>query len=107
MLRSLLLVSLVVSGCVETGEDHAPAPRIEVKDVHDKLVTLIPEPDQPDLCALAEQLDSDDVCSLMCDPPAMADFLIAGGMTGGKCVQLVCNLPTLDEPVFVGVCLPL
>ena len=79
-------------------------PRIEV--IRDS--AQVDEPvseDEADLCALASELSSDNVCSLICDPEAMAAFLIAGGMQGGKCVQLRCELPDVAA-VFVGVCLP-
>lgn len=97
----MLLVALVVSGCVENAEEPAPPPTIEVI----RESAIADDPAEADLCAIAEQLDSDNVCSLICDPHAMADFLIAGGMTGGKCVQLRCELPGAAA-VYVGVCLP-
>jgi hypothetical protein len=34
----------------------------------------------------------------------MADFLLADGMSGGKCVELRCELPGI-APLSVGVCL--
>ena len=98
--RSLLLAILVVSGCVESAEEPAPAARIEITSTTAELVET-----EVDLCALASELASDNVCSLICDPDAMADFLLAGGMTGGKCVQLRCELPGVPT-VLVGVCLP-
>jgi hypothetical protein len=58
----------------------------------------------PDICSLALQLPATDVCSLMCDPPAMAAYLIDEGMEGGRCYQLRCELPD-SENVLVGVCL--
>ena len=58
----------------------------------------------PDICTLAAELPATDVCSLMCDPPAMAAYLIDEGMQGGRCYQLRCELPGSDA-VMVGVCL--
>jgi len=59
----------------------------------------------PDVCALAAQLPADDICSLACDPTAMAAQLIADGSERGACYQLYCALPG-DQHVLVGVCLP-
>lgn len=91
---------MVVSGCVESADDGSPTIKV-IRDSAqaDEVV------DEPDLCAIASELSSDDVCSLMCDPEAMAQFLVAGGTSAGKCVQLRCELPGVD-PVLVGVCLP-
>jgi hypothetical protein len=90
---------LVVSGCVENAEE--PMPKIEI--IRDS--AQVDVSDEPDLCAIASELSSDDVCSMICDPDAMAEFLVAGGMQGGKCVQLRCELPGVAA-VLVGVCLP-
>ena len=100
-MRSLLLAMLVVSGCVESADEPAP-PRITI--VRDA-VDVDPQPEQADVCAIANQLASDNVCSLICDPDAMAEFLVAGGMQSGKCVELRCELPG-TQAVLVGVCLP-
>jgi hypothetical protein len=59
----------------------------------------------PDLCGLASQLSSDDPCSLICDPDALAAKLLADGSTSGRCYELFCAL-TDDVHVQVGVCLP-
>jgi hypothetical protein len=59
----------------------------------------------PDVCALASELPTTDICSLICDPPAMATFLIDEGMQGGTCYQLRCVLSD-ENAVMVGVCLP-
>jgi hypothetical protein len=58
-----------------------------------------------DVCELAAQLPSDDICSLACDPEAMAAQLLAEGSDRGACYQLSCALPG-DQHVLVGVCLP-
>jgi hypothetical protein len=59
----------------------------------------------PDVCELASALPTTDICSLICDPPAMATFLIDEGMQGGTCYQLRCVLSD-ENAVMVGVCLP-
>ena len=92
---------VLVGGCVEGAED--PPARIHVDHI-DQVSAEVEQADEVDLCALASQLDANNVCSLICDPDAMADFLIAGGMQTGKCVQLRCELPGI-EPILVGVCL--
>ena len=58
-----------------------------------------------DVCALASELPIDDICSLICDPSAMAARMADEGSDGGRCYQLYCALPG-DEHVLVGVCLP-
>lgn len=102
-MRSLLL-SLVLVGCV--AESEAP-PQIEVAtelELDDVQVTL-PADEEMDVCALAAELPLDDICSLICDPPAMAARLVEDGSDKGSCYQLYCALPG-DEHVLVGVCLP-
>jgi hypothetical protein len=100
VLRSVLISLALLGGCVESAEDPTPASHIEIHPV-----TATFEEEQVDLCELASELTADNVCSLICDPQAMADFLVAGGMAGGKCVQLRCQLPGI-QPIQVGVCLP-
>ena len=90
---------VLLGGCVEGAEDPLPASRIHIDEA-----SLSVDTTEVDLCALASELDTNNACSLICDPDAMADFLSASGMTGGKCVQLRCQLPGID-PIFVGVCL--
>jgi hypothetical protein len=60
---------------------------------------------EPDVCELAAELPADDICSLACDPTAMAAQLLADGSDRGTCYQLYCSLPG-DAHVLVGVCLP-
>jgi hypothetical protein len=58
-----------------------------------------------DICALAAQLPTEDVCSLLCDPAAMAERLLEQGNAPGRCYELFCPLPG-DNYALVGVCLP-
>lgn len=60
---------------------------------------------EEDLCVLASQLPSDDICSLMCDPTAMAARLLADGADRGACYEFYCDLAG-DAYALVGVCLP-
>lgn len=93
---------VLLGGCVEGAEDPLPQARIHI----DEASIAVDTPDELDLCALASELDTDNVCSLICDPDAMANFLVAEGVSGGKCVQLRCQLPGVENALFVGVCLP-
>ena len=104
----------LVSGCVAVGDDPVTATiDIKTQGVQYTAATRgsqlekdgLPMDTGPDLCAAADQLPGTDVCSLICDPPAMADFLIAEGMHTGACYQLRCTLPGVDSGVSVGVCL--
>ena len=61
--------------------------------------------EQVDACALAAALPEGDICRLACDPPAMAQQLLAEGSDPGTCYQLYCQL-TDTQHVLVGVCLP-
>jgi hypothetical protein len=94
---------VLVGGCVEDADNTRPV-LSQIEILPDEATEVLELDDQVDLCALAGQLDSDNVCSLICDPDAMADFLVAEGVAGGKCVQLRCELPGI-APLFVGVCL--
>jgi hypothetical protein len=94
-----------VVGC---AVDSAPTATITVKTVGaDDLTTGSPEAREPDrdVCALAGQLSSDDICSQICDPDAMEARLVAQGRAPGACYQFLCNLPDTSH-VTVGVCLP-
>src|SRR5258706_9253730 len=101
----------LVSGCVAVGD--GPTATIEIKTpkvqsvgaVRGSQVELVDATNGPDLCAQAAQLPAEDVCSLICDPPAMADYLVAEGMRTGACYQLRCALPGVENAVNVGVCL--
>lgn len=103
----------LVSGCVAASGE--PSDSVESKSP--SLLTIDPvaaaqientfstEDAGPDLCAHAAQLPADDACSLICDPGALADYLVAEGMHTGACYQLRCSLPGVDNVVGVGVCL--
>jgi hypothetical protein len=94
---------VLLGGCVEDADESRPvSSTIEIRE---SATNLELTSDDADLCAIASGLATDNVCSLICDPDAMADFLLAEGVVGGKCIQLRCELPDLP-PLFVGVCLP-
>jgi hypothetical protein len=99
--RTVLLLMIVLSGCVADADE--PPPRERRPDVD---LSLIDSQDsEMDVCALAAELPVDDICSLICDPPAMAARMVSDGNETGTCYQLYCALPG-DEHVLVGVCLP-
>jgi hypothetical protein len=100
--RSILL-AILLGGCVAD----APEPRVETEPVRAIAVSNAPVIDegQVDICAVAATLAADDICSLMCDPTAMAAQLVADGNTPGTCYELFCALPG-DTHALVGVCLP-
>jgi hypothetical protein len=103
--RTSLLVMVVVvaaGGCV--AGDPPPAARAVV-DRPGITTAGAFEDDSPDLCALAAQLPSGDICQLMCDPDAMKVQLVAEGSPGGVCYEFRCGLPG-GTNVSVGVCLP-
>ena len=58
----------------------------------------------PDVCDLAAQLPSDNLCSLMCDIDAMKAAMLAAGDTEGRCYEFDCKMPDASS-VYVGVCL--
>ncbi len=62
------------------------------------------EDDGPDVCALAAQLPSEDLCSQICDPEMLKQSMLDAGVTTGRCYLLLCQLPE-DVHVSVGVCL--
>jgi hypothetical protein len=93
---------VVLGGCAADAEEPAPPVRT-FPPAGD--VTLIDGDEEMDVCALAAQLPTEDICSLVCDPVAMAAFMVAAGEDGGTCYQLYCSLPG-DAHVLVGVCLP-
>lgn len=53
---------------------------------------------------VAAEFASDDYCSLMCDPAALADRMRSDGLHG-QCFQLLCERDDAD-PVLVGACIP-
>ena len=102
----------LVSGCVAAGDE--PSATVEIKTPERTVVLKSAQDlDQldldtnagPDLCAQAATLPAEDVCSLICDPDAVANFLVAEGMRSGACYQLRCSIPGVDNAVNVGVCL--
>lgn len=94
----------VVAGCT-TDAASPPEPRVTIdhKDLHDVLA-VEPLPGQPDVCGLAAELPTDNICSLVCDPDAIKERLVAQGDAQGTCYEMRCELPGLT--VQVGVCLP-
>ena len=101
-MRTALLLVVVLAGCVaDSGEPTLPVEQPPTIDV-----SLMDQQDSEiDVCALAALLPSDDICSLVCDPAAMAERLVSDGNDRGACYQLYCALPQ-QQHVLVGVCLP-
>lgn len=92
---------VLMVGCAAEADEHGP-----ITIDRDEMPSMATEGDgESDVCELAAQLPADDICSLACDPTAMAARLIADGSERGACYQLYCSLPG-DEHVLVGVCLP-
>ena len=101
--RSLVLMMVVLGGCVADAEGPPP---VVITTTHVEVTKGDGVESEIDVCALAAELPSEDVCSLICDPQAMADRLVEDGSKPGTCYQLFCALPG-DEFVLVGVCLRL
>jgi len=101
--RQSLLSILVLVGC---AVDSGPSRTIEIVD-DDNVVSIGPlTPDADlDVCALAAELPSGNICSLICEPSKMAERMVEDGSDRGTCYQLYCELPE-NEHVLVGVCLP-
>ena len=101
-MRTVLALIVVLGGCVADTDEPLPVkgdgPQIEVSPIDSQDAAM-------DVCALASELPIDDICSLICDPPAMAARMVDDGSERGTCYQLYCSLPG-DEHVLVGVCLP-
>jgi hypothetical protein len=72
-----------------------------------KSVELAPDSEdaERDVCELAAELATDDVCSLLCEPDEFAARLIDGGTPSGACYQWRCELAH-GVTVNVGVCIP-
>lgn len=103
-----MLLSLVLGGCAaDTDTAEPPAQPIKVIDSQVDVTVVSPGADAPamDVCGLAAALPREDICSLVCDPSAMASQLISDGNTRGTCYELSCALTDTDH-VLVGVCLP-
>lgn len=102
MRTSYLLVLALVGCAADPAEPPVPDDTLHV----DISVERAPAPaSDMDVCALASELPLDDICSLICDPAAMAARMALDGSDAGTCYQLYCTLPD-DEHVLVGVCLP-
>src|SRR5689334_10846294 len=102
-IHSLVVVCALSTGCTTDVEDPGPDTCADCENV---AADAMNDPAQdPDVCALAAELDSDDICSLICDPPAMAQRMVDDGGSRGACYQLYCSL-TAEQHVLVGVCLP-
>jgi len=105
--RIVLLLSVVLGGCAADTPAEPPQP---IKVIDPRLdITVVSsgtQEDPPmDVCGLAAALPREDICSLVCDPSAMAVQLINDGNTPGTCYELSCALTDTDH-VLVGVCLP-
>jgi len=107
------MLMVLASGCITVGDEptgtitvdtDTSAPQSGPPIV--KLDVAQTELAGADVCAQASELPATDFCSLICDPPAMAAYLVDEGMQGGTCYQLRCALPGNDNAVMVGVCLP-
>ena len=97
---------VLVAGCAEQAAV-PPAPRVTLgghalENVLEDATVL--GSDAPDVCALAAELPSDNICSLVCDPDAIKARLLDQGAASGTCYEMLCALPGLN--VTVGVCLP-
>jgi hypothetical protein len=93
----------VLGGCVADADEPTPVKRFDKPAL---AVSLLDSHDTAmDVCALASELPLDDICSLICDPPAMAARMLIEGSDTGTCYQLYCALPD-EQHVLVGVCLP-
>jgi len=100
--RTALLLVVVLGGCVAASDE--PAPPVETPTAID--VSLMDQQNSEiDVCALAALLPSENICSLVCDPDAMAERMISDGNARGRCYELYCAL-TDQQHVLVGVCLP-
>ncbi len=103
MLRLVFAMVVVTGGCA-TGDGRTitlDGDGIDVTVVGPRATGVVPT---PDVCDLAAQLPSDNVCSLMCDPDAMKAAMLAAGDQTGRCYELDCVMPDASS-VYVGVCL--
>jgi hypothetical protein len=110
VLRLSILVMVLAAGCMAADEEPTATIEVQAGKAHFTIAHPIDDTPAevaaaPDVCAAAAELPPTDVCSLICDPPAMAAYLIDEGMQGGTCYQLRCVLPGNDNAVMVGVCL--
>ena len=104
MVRGWLIAVALVAGCTpDAASPSEPRVTINNKDLPD-VIAVEPLSEPLDVCGLAAELPSDNICSLVCDPDAIAQRLIAQGSKQGTCYEMLCALPGLT--VQVGVCLP-
>jgi len=96
----LLSISIALAGCV--ADEPSPSDRDQQPAQH--AIADVATNAGPGVCELAAQLAADDICSLVCDPDAMAAALAAEGEPSGQCIELRCAL-TATDAVDVGVCL--
>jgi hypothetical protein len=103
----------LLTGCLDNSESvNDQTSTVYLGDVSTldlKSVELAPHADngdaERDVCELANELGSDELCSLICEPDEFVARLIDGGTPGGRCYQWRCEL-ALGVTVNVGVCIP-
>jgi hypothetical protein len=100
--RSCLLSLVVFGACAADAEQ--PPPAIELMPPP-AVASVDSDEQDTDVCALASALPTDDICSLICDPLAMATRMADDGNDRGACYHLYCSLPG-GSHVLVGICLP-
>jgi hypothetical protein len=110
-LKIALVTALLLTGCLDDGESaNHQTSSVYLGDVAMldlKSVELAPDAHdaERDVCELATELATDDVCSLICAPDEFAARLVEGGTPGGRCYQWRCEL-TYGVTVNVGICIP-
>ncbi len=105
------MMTVALVGCVDAADDdptitvtHGHSYAVAI-DVANKLeITQDNRPGGHDLCALAAELSSDNICALICDPDAMKAELTRDGMPSGTCYEFSCVM-TDGTTATVGVCL--
>jgi hypothetical protein len=112
-LRIALVTALLLTGCLddsESAKDQTSTVYMgDVATLDLESVELASDLDahdaERDVCDLATELASDDVCSLICDPDQFVARLLDSGTIGGRCYQWRCEL-AYGVTVNVGVCIP-
>lgn len=99
----LVFVMVVVAGCA-SGDGRTITLEGDGIDVNIIGPLANGKVTAPDVCELAAQLPSDNVCSLMCDIDAMKAAMLAAGDHVGRCYEFDCKMPDASS-VYVGVCL--
>jgi len=104
---SILVMVCVMAGCAADEPTRTTTTTGPVVHLDTDQFTGAPQIKEvlPDVCALAAQLPSGDICALMCDPDAMKAQLLAEGSQTGTCYEFSCTLPDASH-ALVGVCLP-